>query len=130
MINNPMKIEELKKCLVQEEDLLVISQRFMDDFGDHEDFLKLGEKVEHEELMAILKIVGSAYPVPVKLLTSCVIQVDENFYHGPMQYDIGFGNFFYFQDIDMGLATVTQFNGENYFSRFSVKMRVWTDPPK
>jgi hypothetical protein len=98
---------------------------FMTEFGDHEEFLDKGQRVDNKVLEAILcecgKEVFSKAPAVVLGPSTLVDLPGYNFTHGGFHLNGHMSTmFYYFSDIQMGmLAVAMSMTGPTKFLRFS-----------
>lgn len=120
------KLEDLKEKMQLEEDFGVIWKFFFDHFGENPEFMALGERAGetmHFFLEPILEgickqVVNREVMVAQFILTEIR---ERNFYHGPCLTDVGIAVVFYFDDLKMGMFSLTPALGSGlvHYGRFS-----------
>ncbi len=120
------RLEQLRELLQNEEDFGKIFTFFFDHLGENEKFIQAGALAApefHEELLPILEnilkhMVNRDVLVAQLLLTE--IQA-HRFYHGPCMSDAGFGCVLYFDDLKMGLMSLSPGLGSGmvHYARFT-----------
>src|SRR5262245_38077927 len=129
------KLEDLKEKMQVEEDFGAIWKFFFDNFGENEEFMKLGERADddmHQFLEPILEsickqLVNRDVMAAQFILTELS---DYKFYHGPCLTDAGIAVVFYFEDLKMGMFSLTPGLGSGlvHYGRFST-MQVTGNSP-
>lgn len=127
------KLAELKVKLVTETDFAAIFNYFFDHFGENDDFMGVGVPRHNDQLQQVL--VSSAQPILQQSVISVshmlmVYVAEQRFYHGAAFFNGTMANFFYFEDIDVGLLALARQSaqGETMIIRFS--LNVVGEPPK
>lgn len=114
----------LKDKLQSAKDFGDILRYFFDHFGDHAEFMDHGERVTLRGMQQLLEMtVGSMFSKKVKLGGLRILHLPEyRFYHGGFVAGVGMGNFFYFEDIQMGLVSVVEMGSSmTYMARLSMR---------
>jgi len=120
------KLEDLKEKMQVEEDFGAIWKFFFDHFGENPDFMALGARADetmHLFLEPILEsickqVVNHEVMAAQFILTEIP---DQKFYHGPCLTDAGIAVVFYFEDLKMGMFSLTPALGSGlvHYGRFS-----------
>ena len=120
------KLEDLKKKVQAEEDFEAIWKFFFDHFGDNEEFMKLGARADEDMHLFLEPILES---ICKQLVNRDVMAAqfiltelpDQKFYHGPCLTDAGVAVVFYFDDLKMGMFSLTPGLGSGlvHYGRFS-----------
>jgi hypothetical protein len=115
----------LKEKLIHAKQFSEIVSHFFDHFGDHPEFIALGERAEHPLLEAIIgQVAAQMFGRPVSLDNFLLTRLPEHqFLHGGGTLEGKLANVFYFEDIQMGaMAVVWSLSpNETKFVRFSGK---------
>jgi hypothetical protein len=129
------KLEDLKEKMQAEEDFGAIWKFFFDHFGEHPEFMALGapaDETMHLFLEPILEnickqVVNRDVMAAQFILTELS---DHKFYHGPCLTDAGIAVVFYFEELKMGMFSLTPGLGSElvHYGRFST-MHVSGAPP-
>jgi hypothetical protein len=106
------KLEELKEKMRVEEDFGAIWKFFFDNFGESEEFMKFGAPADesmHKFLEPILEsICKQVVNRDVMAAQFILTEVPEHkFFHGPCLTDAGILIVFYFEDLKMGMFSLT-----------------------
>ncbi|HEU0178129.1 MAG TPA: hypothetical protein VFV58_28030 [Blastocatellia bacterium] len=120
------KLEDLKEKMQVEEDFGAIWKFFFDHFGENPEFMALGARADetmHLFLEPILEnickqLVNREVMAAQFILTELP---DQKFYHGPCLTDAGIAVVFYFEDLKMGMFSLTPGLGSGlvHYGRFS-----------
>ena len=120
------KLDDLKELMQTEEDFGVIWKFFFDNFGENHDFMTLGDlagETMRQFLEPILEsickqIVNHEVMVAQFILTEIP---ERKFFHGPCLTDAGIAVVFYFEDLKMGMFSLTPSVGSGlvHYGRFS-----------
>ncbi len=120
------KLEELKEKTQTEEDFGAIWKFFFDHFGENPEFMALGQHADQtmqSYLEPILEsICKQAVNREVMVAQFLLTEVPETeFYHGPCLTDAGIAVVFYFDDVKMGMFSLTPSLGSGliHYARFS-----------
>ncbi|MCI0399534.1 MAG: hypothetical protein L0332_24130 [Chloroflexi bacterium] len=117
------RLEILKKKLVAETDFYRVFNYFFDHFGENEAFLDLGGPTRHPTLEKIIAQVGGGLlGTRVVLMNLLLIRLPEQgFIHGGCVLNGHVVNFFYFEDIQVGMMAIalSRKQGETKIVRFS-----------
>jgi hypothetical protein len=113
----------LKDKLIHAEQFNEVMIYFFDHFGDHSDFIALGERVSHELVENILETVAEqlfGQPVPVTHLFLTRLP-EHQFVHGGAKLGGKMATVLYFEDICKGLLAViwSSRTSETKFIRFT-----------
>lgn len=125
--------QELKQILANEADLSKIWLFYMDHFGDHPQFIELGQPVRNAYIDEVIKkTCQELFGKNVKITDSLLIHIPrQQFFHGPFQANGRIGGVIFFEDIKVGLMSVSaKFppNDEVKYSRFTEVMKL--SPPR
>jgi hypothetical protein len=98
----------LKERLTTAQDFGDVLTYFLDHFGDHPEFIALGERCEHPFLEAVFaqvggQLFGRAIKVSGVMLTRLAEQA---FVHGTVHLENKLATVLYFEDIQKGLLSV------------------------
>ena len=120
------KLEDLKEKMQVEEDFAAIWKFFFDHFGENPEFMALGEQADEEMRQFLEPILESICKQLVnrEVMTAQFILTefpDQKFYHGPCLTDAGIAVVFYFDDLKMGMFSLTPKLGSGlvHYGRFS-----------
>ena len=112
-----MKIErlkELKQKLTKEANLSKIWLFYMDNFADHPQFTDLGQPAHNEYLEAVVYktcqqiFSKTVFSKTIKITNLFLIHIPKyKFFHGPFQAEGRSGGLIYFEDIKIGLLSVS-----------------------
>jgi hypothetical protein len=120
------KLEELKLKLTTAKDFQTVFEFFLDHFGDHEEFIKLGGPVEDTVLFgSIAGVARQLYGPDTVVLNPVMIAVPGTpFIHGRCVIGGRMANVLYFTDIQVGLVGVFSLNPKvpARYTRFSNRM--------
>jgi hypothetical protein len=106
------KLEALKEKMQVEEDFGVIWKFFFDNFGESPEFMALGERAGETMRLFLEPILESICKQLVnrEVMTAEFILTeipDQKFYHGPCLTDAGIAVVFYFDDLKMGMFSLS-----------------------
>lgn len=134
------RLEQLRNLLQNEEEFGKVFAFFFDHLGENEKFIQQGAQAGpefHEELLPILenilkRMVNRDVMIAKLLLTE--VQA-HHFYHGPCLSDAGFGCVLYFDDLKMGLVSLSPGMGSGmvHYARFTtlnVSSKHFVLPPR
>ena len=117
------RLQELKRKLLNEAQFAPVWAFFLDHFGENLEFMRLGGRAHHPLVEAVVAEVGQQLfagegAVTELLLTSLP---EEQFIHGGFMMGRRVGGVFYFEDVHVGLAVVTDLppSVETKYARFS-----------
>ncbi len=120
------KLEELKEKMQNEEDFGLIWKFFFDHFGENPEFMALGERAAenmHSFLEPILENICKQVVKRDVLAAQFILSEIPgwDFYHGPCMTDVGIVVVFYFNDLKMGMFSLTPSLGSGlvHYGRFS-----------
>jgi hypothetical protein len=120
------KLEDLKEMMQVEEDFAAIWKFFFDNFGENPEFMALGAQADEEMRQFLEPILESICKQLVNrevMATQFILTVfpDQIFYHGPCLTDAGIAVVFYFDDLKMGMFSLTPGLGSGlvHYGRFS-----------
>lgn len=109
--------------MATEKKIVDIWEYYMDYFGDHEEFIKLGVATNDDNLIAVIgQSLGTLYQKEVVFLQTFMIGLPEhNFIHGCFNFEKRYGNFLYDTEFKVGVITIPDMSpdGENKFIRFT-----------
>jgi hypothetical protein len=120
------KLEDLKQKMQIEEDFGEIWKFFFDHFGENPEFMAFGRRADedmHSFLEPILENICK-HVVNREVMAAHFILTEisgRNFYHGPCVTDAGLAVVFYFDDLKMGMFSLTPALGSGlvHYGRFS-----------
>jgi hypothetical protein len=122
---NLSSLQELKKKLVNDKDLLPVWEFFLDHLGDDPAFIDLGEPVDHAFLQEVLPRLGAQmYPRAAMICQMRLVRLaDQQFIHGAVNVDGRAGGVLFFEDVQVGLLAVSDHfpSDETKCARFSAK---------
>ncbi len=120
------KLEELKEKMRTEDDFGAIWKFFFDHFGENPEFMTYGNRAGETMRQFLEPILESICKQIVKheVMTAQFILTeipDQMFYHGPCLTDAGIAVVFYFEDLKMGMFSLTPAleSGLVHYGRFS-----------
>jgi len=120
------KLEDLKEKMQVEEDFAAIWKFFFDHFGENPEFMALGAQADDTMRMFLEPILESICKQLVNrevMATQFILTElpDQKFYHGPCLTDAGIAVVFYFDDLKMGMFSLTPRLGSGlvHYGRFS-----------
>ena len=102
------EMKELKRLLVCAEDFREIWDYYMTNFGENEVFRGLGKQVKKKRMKSLITLVGQKLLRKDQIIVSELVVIGLKkfkFEHGICLINGGFGNFFYFDNLDMGLIS-------------------------
>ncbi len=119
------RLAQLKLKTTTDNDFYEISTFFFDHLGESDEFLSLGQRVRHPMLEQVLiRVASAAFGIEITGVSMLLIihLPDQQFLHGSAIFKGRLCTFFYFEDIDIGLAScAASLTAETtMFSRFSV----------
>jgi hypothetical protein len=117
------RLATLKEKLVSASQFNEVMNYFFDHFGDHAEFIALGERASHDLLENILEAVAEQLfgkPVPITHLFLTRL-AEHQFIHGGAQLGGKLATVLYFEDICKGLMAVawSSKTSETKFIRFT-----------
>ena len=119
------RLQELKKKLINDKDLLQIWGFFLDHLGENVAFLDLGEQVRHPFLEEILPRLGvQMFPQTATVCEMRLVRLaDQQFIHGSVTVGGRYGGVLFFEDVQVGLLAVSDHfpSDETKCARFSAK---------
>jgi hypothetical protein len=120
------KLEDLKEKMQVEEDFGTIWKFFFDHFGENPEFMTLGSRADETMRLFLEPILEG---ICKQLVNRDVMAAqfiltelpDQKFYHGPCLTDAGIAVVFYFEDLKMGMFSLTPGLGSGlvHYGRFS-----------
>ena len=116
---------KLKDMIVTNEDFSESWDYFFDHFGESRQFMALGKTVKNKLLEAVVeKVAGELYQgsTAVTIVKPRLVKLRKyHFVHGSFFIEGRLGALIFFEDIDMGLMSVTPVSadGPTHFMRFS-----------
>ncbi|HKQ80103.1 MAG TPA: hypothetical protein VJ810_40800 [Blastocatellia bacterium] len=120
------KLEELKEKMQVEEDFGAIWKFFFDHFGENPEFMAMGAEADQTMHLFLEPIMESICKQVVnqEVMTAQFVLTeipDQKFYHGPCLTDAGIAIVFYFEDLKMGMFSLTPSLGSGlvHYGRFS-----------
>jgi hypothetical protein len=120
------RLEQLRELLQSEEEFGKIFAFFFDHLGEDETFIQAGVAATsdfQEELLPILEsILKRMVKQEVMIAQLLLTEVQTHrFYHGPCLSDAGFGCVLYFDDLKMGLLSLSPSMGSGmvHYARFT-----------
>jgi hypothetical protein len=120
------KLEELKQKMQGEEDFAAIWKFFFDHFGENPEFIALGQRADDAKQMFLEPILESLCKQVVKkdvtIAQFILSEIPEKrFCHGPCLTDAGIVVVLYFEDLKMGMFSLTPALGFGlvHYGRFS-----------
>jgi hypothetical protein len=120
------KLEDLKEKMQVEEDFGTIWKFFFDHFGENPEFMTMGGRADESMRQFLEPILESICKELVnrEVMTAEFILTeipDQKFYHGPCLTDAGIAVVFYFEDLNMGMFSLTPGLGSGlvHYGRFS-----------
>ena len=121
---NSIDLNSLRKKLLEEKDLSKVWTYFMDNYGENPDFHEQNIPSEPNELLNqfIVQIGEQIFQRSFKAVKITLFKVpNQHFIHGAVFFNGLPGNVIYFEDIHVGLLSVTKslLTMETMFSRFT-----------
>jgi hypothetical protein len=120
------KLDELKDKMQAEEDFGAIWKFFFDHFGENPEFMALGAPADETMRLFLEPILENICKQLVNrdvMATQFILTElpDQKFYHGPCLTDAGIAVVFYFEDLKMGMFSLTPALGSGlvHYGRFS-----------
>ena len=120
------RLPALKLKMATESDFSAIYNFFFEHFGENPEFLKFGDHIEHPILEQTLTHIARAIfktDLPLTTHGRFIHLPDQHFVHGSCLFTGIMAAFFYFEDIDAGMAAFLSmsFTGNTEMARFSIK---------
>ena len=120
------RLPALKLKMATDSDFSAIYNFFFEHFGENPEFLKFGEQIEHPLLeQTLTHIARAVFKTNLSLPRHAkfIHLPDQHFVHGSCLFTGVLAAFFYFEDIDAGMAAFlsTSLTGNTEMARFSVK---------
>ena len=120
------RLPALKLKMATISDFSAIYNFFFEHFGENPEFLKFGEQIQHPLLEQTLTQIARAIfktKLSVPREGRFIHLPDQHFVHGTCLFTGIVATFFYFEDIDAGMAAFLSFSqpGKTEMARFSVK---------
>jgi len=104
---NLSRLDELQKTLLSATDFSTVWRYFLDTFGDHDEFMKLGQPARHELLLRFLDTITlELYSDSVVSEPRMFYLAEQRFLHGTFNLGGRFGGLFYFENTDTGLVVI------------------------
>ncbi len=120
------RLPNLKLKMVSESDLFAIYHYFFDHFGENDEFMQMGVQTSSLMIEQILtEIARSIFNETIRPpKQSRIIRIPERgFLHGSCIFKDRVASFFYFEDIDSGMAAFLSMStpGQTEMARFSLQ---------
>ena len=120
------RLPNLKLKMVSESDLFAIYHYFFDHFGENDEFMQMGVQTSSPMIEQVLtEIARSLFEENIrKPKQSRIIRIpDRGFLHGSCIFRDRMASFFYFEDIDIGMAAFLSMSGaaQTEMARFSIR---------
>lgn len=120
------KLTALKMKMSTGKDFGEIYKYFFDHFGEKEEFLAMGKEVQHPLLkMVITELTSTIFKKKFNppQYSKFIHLPDQRFLHGSCIFPGVFAVFFYFEDLDAGMAALNRVpsSGRIEYARFSVR---------
>lgn len=122
------KLEDLKAMVQTDEDFGLVWRYFFDHFGENPEFATTGKPANETVQMYLEPILQDICEQMVKrqVMISQLILSElpgHNFYHGPCMTDAGIAVILYFDDVKMGLMSLTPGLGAGtvQYARFTAR---------
>jgi len=120
------RLPALKLKMATGTDFSAIYNFFFEHFGENVVFMKMGEQTRHPLLeQTLAHIARSMFKADISLPSQVrlIHLPDQHFIHGTCLFPKLLATFFYFEDLDAGMAAFASsaFSGETKIARFSVK---------
>lgn len=120
------KLDTLREKLAKAKDFSDPMNYFFDHFGENDEFMGLGERIQDPFLEGLIQQLGiQIFPgQQVHLISLMLTRLPEHkFIHGGFTLNGQLGNIIYFEEACMGLMAIVtlQTSGETKFMRFSGK---------
>src|SRR5215510_9191715 len=126
MALDAQKLEELKEKMQAEEDFAAIWKFFFDHFGENPEFMTLGQSANDSMRFFLEPILESlckqVVSREVKVEQFILSEIPEKrFFHGPCLTDAGIAVVLYFDDLKLGMFSLTPALGSGlvHYGRFS-----------
>lgn len=120
------KLEELKEKMQAEDDFAVIWKFFFDHFGENPEFMSLGRRADEAMQFFLEPIVESLCKQVVSqdvMIEQFILSEipEQRFFHGPCMTDAGIAVVLYFDDLKLGMFSLTPALGSGliHYGRFS-----------
>lgn len=128
--NNPFlkELEALKRLMTETDEFHKIQNYFFDHMAEKKSFLEYSKITEKEELKQIVAFICERLfkKKPTIVLFMMMTIPDYPFFHGSFFVEGHIAAFFYFQEIDMGMLSVS-FGEQTSHIRFSMIKRCTKD---
>lgn len=113
----------LRKEFASATDFSAFWNYFLDTWASRPDFLAMGGPAHTDELSAIVKHVGDkVYGRPTNPMGMKLIKIPEaKLAHGACLLEESMACVIYFEDLEMGLVTVTTNESKTHYARFTFK---------
>jgi hypothetical protein len=120
------RLPSLKLKMVSGGDLFAIYQYFLDHFGENDEFMQMGVKTRNPMIEQVLtQIARSIFKEKIQPpQRSRIIRIPERgFLHGSCIFKDRIASFFYFEDIDSGMAAFLSpsLSSGTEMARFSIR---------
>ncbi|MBI3959277.1 MAG: hypothetical protein HY328_10755 [Chloroflexi bacterium] len=120
------RLPALKLKMATGTDFSAIYHFFFEHFGENPAFMTMGEQTRHPLLeQTLAHIARSVFKTDLSLPSHVrlIHLPDQHFIHGTCLFPKLLATFFYFEDLDAGMAAFvsSSFSGETEVARFSVK---------
>ena len=124
---NLAKLAKLKEKLIGATDFFPVMDHFMTEFGESDEFLRMGQPTRNAVLEATIREAGKQVFTDAESIDVEYMQLIElpgyHFIHGGFFLNNCVSSVFYFEDLGMGMmAVATSMAGETRFVRFSTRM--------
>lgn len=121
------KLDELKEMVKTEDDFGKIWKFFFDHLGENMEFMSLGHQTKNKLISKLmketLKTSAQAQLKKQTVLISNLLLIEipkRGFYHGPAMVDEYMASVFYFEDLKMGMMSLSRLgSGWVHYSRFT-----------
>jgi hypothetical protein len=102
------RLPALKMKMATGTDFTAVFHFFFEHFGEKPDFMKLGKKIDHPMLAQVLThVAGSVFRNAANIKHSTFLHLpDQHFIHGSCIFEGVMASFFYFEDLDAGMASL------------------------
>jgi hypothetical protein len=103
------RLQELKRKLIHDKDLMPVWNYFLDHFGNDPDFMALGHGTSDPFLESVLAQVGvQMFPQDALVIQSQLVRLDDQqFIHGSVNVAGRPGIIFYFEEDQVGMVVVS-----------------------
>ncbi|MEP7341229.1 MAG: hypothetical protein ABI977_26100 [Acidobacteriota bacterium] len=130
------KLDELKEKMQTVENFGEAWHFFFDHFGENLEFMQLGGPTKNKTIAKLLKEtlkkIGQQHLNKSSVLISNMLVIEipnRHFFHGPAMVDNYIASLFYFDDVKMGMISLTRLGtGWMHYARFST-LEVIGDKP-